>query len=212
MRTVERMPSTSVAPRLDNPSSRRLVVPLVLALFGSSFASDKTNALGEPRGWVGYGSFGIGTGSGVGVQRSLIAGLRWPESWYYGVVDLTVFNTSSNSNELGEAESEQLRKHSLQAPVLMIAVIRKFGRHGIHLGWGIAEAQRTDSDYSTWTYDPALDRNGYKYYAQEKSTEFESAAKLAYLYGWSHVGIGCGAILLSSGDGIAFANLALGWI
>lgn len=210
MRTVERMPSTSVAPRLDNPSNRRLVAPLVLALFGSGFASDKPVGPEDLRAWIGFGSFGIGTGSGVGVQRSLIAGLRWPESSYYGVVDLTMIDTEDNSSELFESEESPTR--TLQAPILLIAVIRKFGRHGIHLGVGVAESQSSLSGYSTRTYNTSTDRYGVRYHDEETSTTFASAVKLAYLYDWKHVGIGCGATGLSSGHGIVYANLALGWI
>lgn len=204
------MTSTSKASPRNDRSIPRVVVFLVLALFAPSLASDKSVGPEDLRDWIGFGSFGIGAGSGVGVQPSLIAGLRWPETSYYAVVDLTMIDTEDDSRELFESEESPIR--TLQAPVLLVAVIRKFGRHGIHLGVGVAESQSSLSGYSTRTYNTSTDRYGVRYHDEETSTTFASAVKLAYLYGWKHVGIGCGATGLSSGHGIVYANLALGWI
>lgn len=183
---------------------------MVFALFGTSWSTDKAITGGEPRAWIGFGSFGIGAGSGMGVQPSLVAGLRWPETSYYAVVDLTMIDTEDNSSELFESEESPTR--TLEAPVLLIGVIRKFGRHGIHLGLGVAESRSSLSGYSTRTYNTSTDRYGVRYHEEETSTEYASAVKLAYLYGWKHVGIGCGTTGLSSGHGIVYVNLALGWI
>lgn len=204
------MTSTSKASPRNDRSIPRVLVFLVLALVAPSLASDNPVGPEDPRAWIGFGSFGIGAGSGMGVQPSLIAGLRWPETSYYTVVDLTMIDTEDHSSELFESEESPTR--TLEAPVLLIGVIRKFGRHGIHLGVGVAESQSSLSGYSTRTYNTSTDRYGVRYHDEETSTEYASAVKLAYLYGWKHVGIGCGATGLSSGHGIVYANLALGWI
>lgn len=203
--------------RRRNLTVSKLTAWLILGAFLSSSAlaeSAPDIRAGKRRGWLGFGVLGVGSGTGAGLHRSVVGGLRWRDSERYAVLELNTISTEWGGSDFLSSDEHPL--HSFDMSALLIGVIQKFGRHGFLVDVGIAQARTQSTGYTSRDYDYRSDQYVYTNHPGEESRQAPGVGgKLGYQYAWSHVGVGCGATGILWGndiDGLVYVNLALGFL